>query len=55
MVEIIGLVTMGMLVWLIAWAMSGEIESEKRRISMYRENGQSAASAAGKVRTRLAA
>ena len=38
MVEIIGLVMMGALVWLLAWSMAGESESEKRRISMSRQN-----------------
>lgn len=32
MVEIIGLGTMIALVWLIAWSMAGESESEKRRM-----------------------
>ncbi len=41
MVEIIGLVTMGALVWVIAWSMGGESESEKRRVSMPRESGRS--------------
>lgn len=31
MVELIGFVTMVALVWLIAWSMAGECESEKRR------------------------
>ncbi|MCS6328828.1 MAG: hypothetical protein H8K06_17315 [Nitrospira sp.] len=39
MVEIIGLGTMIALVWLIAWSMAGESESEKRRmISALRDN-----------------
>ena len=38
MVEIIGLVMMGALVWLLAWSMAGESESEKRRVSMSRQN-----------------
>lgn len=42
MVEIIGLVTMGALVWLIAWSMAGESESEKRRVEMSRETSRSA-------------
>jgi hypothetical protein len=33
MVEIIGLGTMVALVWLIAWSMAGESESEKRRLA----------------------
>lgn len=32
MVEIIGLLTIGALVWLLAWAMAGESEAERRRI-----------------------
>ena len=32
MVEIIGFGTMVALVWLIAWSMAGESESEKRRL-----------------------
>ncbi len=55
MVEFIGLVTMCALVWVIASSMAGESESEKRRMSMYRESGRSAESATGEVRTRLAA
>ena len=34
MVAIIGGVIMGALVWLIAWSMGAESESEKRRILM---------------------
>ncbi len=33
MVEIIGFGTMVALVWLIAWSMAGESESERRRLS----------------------
>ena len=55
MVEIIGLVTMGMLVWLIAWSMAGESASEKRRLLLSRESGRPAESPADEVRTRLAA
>lgn len=33
MVEIIGLVTIGSLVWLLAWAMAVESEAERRRTS----------------------
>ena len=32
MVEIIGFGTMVALVWLLAWSMAGESESEKRRL-----------------------
>ncbi len=55
MVEIIGLVTMGLLVWLIAWSMAGESESEKRRLLLNRESGRPAESSADEIRTRLAA
>ena len=34
MVEIIGLGTMVALVWLIAWSMAGESESEKKRSAL---------------------
>lgn len=55
MVEIIGLGTMGVLVWLIAWSMAGERGSEKRRISMFRESGRSTDVGASDTRTRCAA
>ncbi len=55
MVEIIGLGTMGALVWLIAWSMGGESESEKRRISMSHESNRSAGAVASDTRTRYAA
>ena len=55
MVEIIGLGTMGALVWLIAWSMRGESESEKRRMSMSRESGQSTEVGARETRRRYAA
>lgn len=42
MVEIIGLGTMVALVWLIAWSMAGESESEKRRIGLSRMASRSA-------------
>lgn len=52
MVEIIGLGTMIALVWLIAWSMAGESESEKRRMnSSLRDN----AAAPSRQRTRQAA
>lgn len=41
MVEIIGLGTMVALVWLIAWSMAGESESEKRRVEMSRGTSRS--------------
>jgi hypothetical protein len=55
MVEIIGLGTMGALVWLIAWSMAGESESEKRRIVASREGGRSAETVARDTWTRQAA
>ena len=55
MVEIIGLATMTGLVWLLAWSMAGESESEKRRIGAYRESGRSVESVAHGTRTRHAA
>lgn len=55
MVEIIGLGTMGALVWLIAWSMGGESESEKKRVSMSRESGRSIEVGARETRTRHAA
>ncbi len=33
MVELIGLVTIGALVWLLAWSMAGESDAERRRTS----------------------
>lgn len=36
MVEIIGLVTMGALVWVLAWSLGGESDAERRRTSMER-------------------
>lgn len=52
MVELIGLGTMIALVWLIAWSMAGESESEKRRmISSLRNN----AAMTSQQRTRHAA
>jgi hypothetical protein len=55
MVEIIGLGTMGALVWLIAWSMVGESEAEKRRISMSRESGRSTEVGASGTRIKHAA
>jgi hypothetical protein len=52
MVEIIGLGTMVALVWLIAWSMAGESESEKRRII---SSFSGSRSVAGEARTRHAA
>jgi hypothetical protein len=55
MVEIIGLGTMVALVWLIAWSMVGESESEKRRISQSPESGGFVESVASQTGTRYAA
>ena len=55
MVEIIGLVTMVALVWLLAWSMAGESESERRRISTSRESGRHAETAESPTGTRHAA
>jgi len=55
MVEIIGLGTMGALVWLIAWSMVGESDSEKRRISMSRESRRFTETGVRETRTRYAA
>jgi hypothetical protein len=55
MVEIIGLGTMVALVWLIAWSMAGESESEKRRIAASCEHGRSVDTVARDTWTRYAA
>ncbi len=55
MVEVIGLVMMGALVWLLAWSMAGESESEKRRISMSRRNDRFTDTVASQTQTRHAA
>lgn len=55
MVEIIGLGTMVALVWLIAWSMAGESESEKRRVEMSRETRLSAERDVRDSQTRRAA
>jgi hypothetical protein len=47
MVEIIGLVTIGGLVWLLAWSLAGESDAERRKlISIARDSrlGQTAKS-----------
>ncbi len=54
-VEIIGLGTMIALVWLIAWSMAGESESEKRRVASSPEGGHSFKTATGETRVRHAA
>jgi hypothetical protein len=55
MVEIIGLVVIGALVWLLAWSMAGECESEKRRISMSRQNDRFAETLESQTQIRHAA
>jgi hypothetical protein len=55
MVEIIGLGTMSALVWLLAWAMAGESESEKRRMPMSPERRRAVETGASETRTRYAA
>lgn len=55
MVEIIGLVTMVALVWLLAWSMEGESESEKRRHSLAHEGGRPAGTMVSESQTRHAA
>ena len=48
MVEIIGLVTIGALVWVLAWSMAGESEAERRRIASA-SNGAQSGKVAGHV------
>jgi hypothetical protein len=55
MVEIISLGTMVALVWLIAWSMAGESESEKRRVEMSRETSRSTEPGVRDSQTRRAA
>ncbi|MCC2642503.1 MAG: hypothetical protein K0S45_2916 [Nitrospira sp.] len=55
MVEIIGLGTMVALVWLLAWSMAGESESEKRRIASSPEDSRSIKAATSETRSRQAA
>lgn len=55
MVEIIGLVSMGALVWVLAWSMAGESDSEKRRISMSRGNDRFADTIPSQTQIRHAA
>ena len=55
MVEIIGLVTMGALVSLLAWSMAGESESEKRRISGVGESSPSSEALVSGTRSKQAA
>lgn len=55
MIEIFGLATMIALVWLLAWSMAGESESEKRRITSSLEGEHSIDTVACEARTRHAA
>ncbi len=55
MVEIISFGTMAALVWLLAWSLAGESESEKRRMSSSHEGNHSAGTVAQGTRTRHAA
>ncbi|MEO6542671.1 MAG: hypothetical protein ABIP05_01340 [Nitrospiraceae bacterium] len=55
MVEIIGLVTMGALIGLLAWSMAGESESEKRRISRSVNNSSSSKAIVSETRIKQAA
>ena len=55
MVEIIGLGTMGALVWLIAWSMANESNAERRRLSTSAEPRWSAVSVRSPERARQAA
>lgn len=54
-VEIIGLGTMIALVWLLAWSMAGESESEKRRTAASPDGARSFDTVAHDRRTRHAA
>ncbi len=54
-VEIIGVGTMIALVWLIAWSMAGESESERKRIASSPESGRPFETAPGETRVRHAA
>lgn len=54
-VEIIGVGTMIALVWLIAWSMAGESESERRRTASSPDGAPSFGTAAGEARVRHAA
>jgi hypothetical protein len=55
MVEIIGLVTIGVLIGLLAWSMAGESESEKRRISGVGDRSPSSKAVVSGTRTKQAA
>ena len=55
MVEIIGLVTMGALIGLLAWSMAGESESERRRVSGVNDSSPSSKTVVNGTRTKQAA
>ena len=55
MVEIIGFGTMVALVWLLAWSMAGESESEKRRLGSSAAAGSNVDAIAQGTRSRHAA
>ena len=55
MVEIIGFGTMVALVWLLAWSMAGESESEKRRLGSSATGGRHVETVAQGTRARHAA
>ena len=52
---VVGLVAMVALVWLIAWSMAGECESEKRRISGVGNSSPSSKAVLSDRRTKQAA
>jgi hypothetical protein len=55
MVEIIGLVTMGALIGLLAWSMAGESDCEKRRIAGVGDSSSSSKAVVSGTRTKQAA
>ncbi|MDF0644261.1 MAG: hypothetical protein P0111_09530 [Nitrospira sp.] len=55
MVEIIGVVTIGALVWLQAWSMAQESDSEKRRTRLSHEGDRSIEATPARTRPRQAA
>jgi hypothetical protein len=55
MVEIIGLVTMGALIGLLACSMAGESECEKKRISRVGDSSSSSKTVVSGTRTKQAA
>jgi hypothetical protein len=55
MVILIGLVTMSVLVWLLAWSLTGESDSEHRRMASMKERSVSGAEPSSAVPLRRAA